>query len=374
MNSLSEWMARAMTAEGAVVEMASPELLEALLPPELQDVFRCRELIHLGFGSSTSDNVRRMTIESDWVDILGRRIETRGRRAEVEIDVSPGKPPDATEVLRKALVFDNATHRFTGMEAARARYRTVVFRVAAVSDEKREDVVAITVNEGNAARADGLVSCLLEADTVAWLPRAGADAESTKWWAPARVREVFEPAARAMARERLSPFLAGMERRMGRDLERLHAYHEDLRKEALRRQVEGRGRKGSKPDAELTVQRLAAIEYDYDAKVADVRRKYGLVVEIHPFQTFMVSMPVHRLAFVIRRRKGEREGYLDWNPATRKLDHLGCEACGTLAPTHSVCDDRLHVVCPGCLGSCPGCGKSYCRACHSKGCLHCGKR
>jgi len=372
MNSLSEWMARAMAAEGAVVDTVEPEGLDALLPPSLQDAFRCGELVRLGFGSMMPENARRVTLESDWVDSLGRRIETRGRRTEVGLDMSPGKAPDAAEVLRKALVFDNATYRFTEMKAVRARYRIMVFRVAAVSDEKREDVIAVTVNEGNAARADGLAAGLLDIPAATWLPFAAADQDECPGrWTPERIRDVFGAAVRALAGERLAPFLAGMERRMGRDLERLHAYHEDLRGEAVRRQTEGRGRKGAKPDTAITAQRLAAIEGEYEAKIADVRRKYGLTVELHPLQTILVSMPIHRLAFVIRRRKGERAGYLDWNPITRKLDALGCEACGALPQVHSVCDDRLHVVCSSCLGACPACAKSYCRACHPKGCPQC---
>jgi hypothetical protein len=365
MNSLSEWMARAMAAEGAVVEPVDPERLEALLPASLQDAFRCGEFVRLGFGSSTPEDVRHVTMESEWVDILGRRIETRGRLAEITLDVSLGKPPDAGEVLRKALVFDNATYRFTGMTVARTRYRIMVFRVAAMSDEKREDVVAITVNESNAARSDGVAAGLFDAGAARWIPSRSEDAdELPARWTPERIRDVFGAAGSAMVRERLEPFLAGMERRMGRDLDRLHAYHEDLRREAIRRQAEGRGRKGAKLDPGLTARRLTAIEHEYEAKVADIRRKYGLTVEVHPLQTCLVTMPVHRLAFIIRRRKGERVGHLDWNPLTRRLDHLGCEACGTIAPTHSVCDERLHVICSGCLGVCQGEGKSSCRACH----------
>ncbi|MEI6788779.1 MAG: hypothetical protein WCL49_09910 [bacterium] len=371
MNTLSDWMARALVAEGAVVETVEPEGLDALLSASLQNAFRCGEFQRLGFGASMPENARRVTLESDWVESLGRRIETRGRRTEIGFDISVGKAPDATEVLRKALVFDNATYRFTEMKTAVASYRLMVFRVVAVSDEKREDVLAVTVNEGNAARADGMAAVLLEGGAEAWslLPN-GTGTDLPAPWLPERIRDVFGPASRVLARERLSPFLAGMERRMGRDLDRLHAYHEDLRKEALRRQVEGRGRKGVKGDASLVTQRLTAIEREYEAKVADVRRKYGLTIEIKPLQTFLIRLPVHRLAFVILRRKGERTGYLDWNPITRKLDALGCEACGAVSPIHSVCDDKLHVVCSGCYGACQVCRKSYCRACHPKGCPH----
>lgn len=236
-------------------------------------------------------------------------------------------------------------------------------------------LIAVTFNEGNAARADGLATCLLDAGGAIWRSSTAPNAQELPVrWTPERMRDVFGGAACAVARERLAPFLAGMERRMGRDLERLHAYHEDLRGEAIRRQSEGSGRKRAKPDAGLTAQRLAAIEREYEAKVGDVRRKYGLTVEIHPLQTFLTSMPVHRLAFVIRRRKGERAGYLDWNPVTRKLDNLNCEACGALSTVFNVCDDRLHVVCPTCFDSCQNCAKCYCRACHPKGCPECGLR
>lgn len=374
MNSLADWMARALVAEGAVVETVEPEGLDALLSASLQNAFRCGEFQRLGCGASMPENARRVTLESDWVELLGRRIETRGRRAEFSLDMSVAKAPDAVEVLQKALVFDNATYRFTEMKTAVARYRTMVFRVVAVSDEKREDVVAVTVNEGNAARAEGMAAVVLEGGSAPWsvlLDGSGDDLPAP--WQPDRIRDVFGPAARVLARDGLAPFLAGMERRMGRDLDRLHAYHEDLRKEALRRQTEGRGRKGAKTDANLVAQRLSAIEREYEAKVADVRRKYGLTVEIKPLQTFLVRLPVHRLFFVIRRRKGERTGYLDWNPLTRKLDTLGCEACGAVSPTHSVCDDKLHVVCSACHAACPVCGRSYCRACHPKGCHHCLK-
>jgi len=374
MNTLSEWMARALVAEGAVVEPVEPDGLDALLTPPLQAAFRCGELMRLGFSAVLPEQARRVTLESEWVDILGRRIETRGRRAELAVDVPRGKPPDAVEVLRKGLEFDNATHRCLGMEEAWAGYRVMVYRMVAVSDEKREDVIVVAANEGNAARADGLLMALMSVDPGAWVEN-GPDrtAALPAPWSPERIRDVFGAAARVLARERLAPFIEGMERRMGRDMERLHAYHEDLRKEAVRRQTEGRGRKGVKPDAALTVQRLTAIEREYEAKVTDIRRKYGLAVELQPLQTFRVTLPVHRLSYVIRRRKGEKAGYLDWNPLTRRLDRLGCEACGVVTPSHSICDDQLHVVCPACLGVCSGCGKSYCRACRPKGCPHCGR-
>lgn len=369
MNNLAEWMERALVAEGSVVEPVTQECLDVLLAPSLQAPFRCGELIRMGFSSVMPEQARRVTLESDWVEILGRRIETRGRRTNISVDITLSKPPDATEVLHKALMFDNATYRFTEMKTARAAYRLIVFRMAAISDEKREDVIAITVNEGNSARSNGLAAVLLEGGSTHWnVSSEGRDVEVSPPWTPERTRDVFGAAAKVMARERLAPFLAGMERRMGRDLERLHAYHDDMRKEAIRRQSEGRGRKGVKSIAVMGDERLAAIEREYEAKVADVRRKYRLSVDIQPIQMFLISLPVHRLSFIVRRRKGERMGFLDWNPLTRKLDSLSCEACGATAQTHSVCDANLHIVCSGCHGTCPACKKPYCRACHPKGC------
>ncbi len=369
MSSLSDWMAGALTAEGAVVEPVDSENLNVLLPQDLRNIFHANEFIRLGFGQNLPDGVKRLTLESDWVDVLGSRLQARSRFLESHLAPGPCKLPDPEEVLAKALAFNNATYRFTKMEPGLARYRIIPLMISAVSDEKRDDIAIIGLNESNMARNDPFAVTYIEQLRTGH----GSSAAIPPEWAPAWTAEQMCKAvtqnARMAARARLNPFLASMERRLARDLDRLHSYHEELCHEASRKRTDGKGRQANAQDAaKVESMRLAAIKREYESKVADVRLKYNVSVEISILQALVVTLPIYRLGFVIRRRKGERPYHLDWNPLSRKLDTPICEACGITPDTAAICDDRLHYVCAACLSACPTCGKSYCRACHTSGC------
>ena len=60
-------------------------------------------------------------------------------------------PSDPERVLGNALVLDNATFRLLGVGPAWTRYLVLDFRFAAVSDEKREGVLRLVVNQATGA-------------------------------------------------------------------------------------------------------------------------------------------------------------------------------------------------------------------------------
>jgi hypothetical protein len=169
-----------------------------------------------------------------------------------------------------------------------------------------------------------------------------------------------------------------MTRRQGRDLERVFAYHHDLRMEAAARlsALVSRGELDGKHQAEQTRerQRLEAISREYQAKVNDVRRRYSMKIELSWLQTLELVMPVQRFSVLIRRRKSERIIALDWNPITRQLDQAPCEYSYTWERPREVCDEALHLVSPAAHGPCPACGKTYCRACSPMKCPKCGRK
>ena len=169
-----------------------------------------------------------------------------------------------------------------------------------------------------------------------------------------------------------------MRRRFERDQGRLYAYHDGLRQEALKRlaALPAKGPLKPRQEAEKTreEQRLAAIEREYQSKVADLRTHFALSVTVEWVQTLELVMPVQRVEIQIRRRKGERLLALDWNPLTRHLDHAPDEHTFGVEPSRMVCDEQLHLLGPGGLASCPACGKEYCRVCHPAACPKCGYR
>ena len=118
--------------------------------------------------------------------------------------------------------------------------------------------------------------------------------------------------------------------------------------------------------------RIAAIEREYRAKLDDLRHNYALRVTVDWIQTLEAFAPVERLAVLVRRRKGERLIYLDWHPFARRAEPPVCDWGQGSGVTRLVCDERLHLTQPAGQDPCPGCAKSFCRACDPAACPRCG--
>ena len=149
------------------------------------------------------------------------------------------------------------------------------------------------------------------------------DAPRPPDWPDPRLHTVVTRALPARVQAYLRRFLQGMQRRLERDLERVHAYYTDLRQEAWQRLHK------QHTDAARERLRLEAAAREYQAKVADLRQKYDLRVTIELEQTLILTNPVQRLELTIKRRKGERRVALDWHPLVRRLDPPPCEWSST---------------------------------------------
>jgi hypothetical protein len=182
------------------------------------------------------------------------------------------------------------------------------------------------------------------------------------------MRALVERGLPGRVRRALGQFLASMTRRQERDLARLYGYYGDLQAESAARM-----RKAG-TDLERERLRLEAIAREHEAKVADVRQKYAIRIEVECIQVLDLAMPVQRFDLLIKRRKGERRFHLDWNPISRELEPPVCEYSYTWETGRVVCDDALHIVSPSAHGPCGGCARPYCRACQPLKCPKCGHR
>ena len=100
----------------------------------------------------------------------------------------------------------------------------------------------------------------------------------------------------------LAPFLTGLRRRLARDLDRLHAYHNGLHREASQRAAQLTA--GDAAHQRKTP-RIAAIAQEYRAKLDNLAHKYALRVTVDWVQTLELVRPVHRPTVQIRRHKAE---------------------------------------------------------------------
>ena len=168
MGRMQGFVAALLAREGALVDAIEPEGLEVLATPQVQQALELPELCRLGFGVTLPSGARRVGIENEWLDRFDRLLGDRGRWARLVLRPEVRPPSDPQRVLGNALVLDNATFRLLGVTPAWTRYLVLDFRFAAVSDEKREGVLRLAVNQATGAMPDAVFEQI-----APWLDRGG---------------------------------------------------------------------------------------------------------------------------------------------------------------------------------------------------------
>ena len=367
---LADFTAGLLRHQGALVDPIEPDGLEVLATPEVRQALGVDELVRLGFGSRLPQAATRVGLEGDWLDRFAQLLGPQGRTLRI-VRMPTYKPPgDPDRLLSHELVLDNATYRLLGTEPAWTRYLAMDFRASAVSDDKRDFMLRIGVNLATGMLPDvilGGVKPFRESEEMTECIPDDATLPAT--WDRERLLDLVARALPSRLDEALGPFIKGLQRRLARDQDRLHQYHNDLHRAAMSRAavlLDG------DPKRSREEQRSAAIAREYNAKLDDLTRQYATRVKIEWVRTLELVMPVHRFVVQLRRRKADRTLYLDWNPLARRLESPVCEATWSTKRPRIVCDDALHLVVPAGLSPCAGCGRAYCRACHPRRCPKCG--
>ena len=379
MSELREFVADLLERRGAAIEAMEPDMLEVLAPRPMQEAMGWPELVKLAFGTERAPVTIPIGLEGDWLDRFGAVLGEEGRWSERELRPAAGltAPADPERAIERALKLPNAVWRFQGMTTTVARCLILGFRYTAVSDEKREGLVWVGFNLSTGAVINDLLARLRQAlaQMPDWQPpSAAARLAARPEWPPLTLAARLRPVVEQEVRAGIEPFLRAMRRRLERDRNRIHGYHDDLRSASLRRlAVLSRG-KGDRAEADRRREtlRVEAIEREYRAKLDDLRHNYALRIAVEWMQALDLYLPVQRLDVLIRRRKGERMIHLDWHPWLKAVEAPLCEAGPGLDRTRLVCDDNLHLTEAAGQEPCPSCGKPFCRACFPAACPRCG--
>jgi hypothetical protein len=381
MAELREFVAEVLERRGAAVEALEPDGLEVLAPEPLRKALGWPELARLGFGTRRPEAAIPIGLEGDWLDRFGALLGDDGCWSERQFSGGPPSCGDPERVLEHGLDLPNAVWRFQGATATFTRCVVLTFRYTALSDEKREGLVWLGFNTATGADITDIAARLrrLSQQEADWqTPTPEVRTAAGPGWHGAALESRVRPALDARVKDELAPFLRAMRCRLDRDRDRVHGYHDDLRRTSLQRLAGLARANGEKADGDRRREemRVAAIEREYRAKLDDLRRNYALRVTVEWVQALELYVPVQRLDVLIKRRKGERLIRIDWHPLVRTLEPPLCEAGPMLRPslerTRLVCDDNLHLVASAALAPCSSCAKAFCRACHPSACPRCG--
>lgn len=145
------------------------------------------------------------------------------------------------------------------------------------------------------------------------------------------------------------------------DLARLEDYYDALERD-LRRRLErsdaGEGERRSGVES-----KIAALHAERNAKLADIRARYTLRVELELINTLLTIQPKLLLPVAISNRRAAATRQAVWDPLLRRLEPLVCDVCGEPGEGLHLCTGG-HLAHRGCLApQCVECNREYCRLC-----------
>jgi hypothetical protein len=379
MSELREVVVDLLERRGAAVEAIGSHELAVLAPAEIRNTMGWPEFARLAFGPERSGEAIPIGLEGDWLERFAALLGDEGRWSEREIRFDDARAPgDPLQVLDRALDLPNAVWRFRGMTATWTRCLILTFRYTAMSDDKREGLIWLGLNTGTGAIVTDLLPQLRStlAQMTDWhAPDPGTVLAAGSGWDSRAIEPRLGALVDRQVRDEIEPFLRAMRRRLVRDRDRVHAFHDELYRASGKRLAALSDAKGERVEADRQreTMRLQAIEREHRAKLDDLRRNYALRVTVEWVQALELYVPVQRLDVLIRRRKGERTIQLDWHPLVKTAEPPLCEAGLGRGRVRLVCDDKLHLTEPEGQAPCSSCGKAFCRACFPAACPRCGQ-
>lgn len=372
MRDLPEFIAAILTSRGAMVEKAGEEDLDVIASMELVNLLGVPEYHRLSFaGENEGKNALSASYDSDYFRSLEGLFADSGRRSTVVLETPALRPERIAETLADHLPLVNAAFRLEGTEQRAISYFLIYFRFTALSDDRRDGMFSVLVNPLNASTAflkDGL-------EDLSGRIRPLAEEEEID---AAEMRKILgwgHKAGVGMVREILTDFIRSAERRLNRDVKRVYEYYETLREEIDRRarKKAARGEGADIPAEDVAAEELEAlrrkreaVEAEREWKIRDLIAKYALGIKLDPLCIIRIQATAPVFLIHIKRRLASRSFSVTYNPLLKRIDALPCESCFHPTGAYTICDDKLHIVCGGCMAPASRSGRPHCPVCNGK--------
>jgi hypothetical protein len=374
---LKSFFERVLARHGALVENVGGDTLEVLFPPELADPLGVAELERFSFPDVSQQAAptampglegaptRVVGYQNELLDTLGRLIVGGGAVAAAAlVDPLLVKRLDLERDIERAITLQNAVLRSHHQEPAIVPYLIVHCKYTALSDERREGMVSLAIDERTLNVVEGLAELVPELSLTTQLPNdvRGADFEQVYARACGAVQSLIQ--------DSLADFIKSTNRRLNRDVLRVTEYYRTIQQE-----IEANIKKRSltPEEGEREQSRIRATEIELERKIRDLQAKYDLTVRVEVAGMLRLFVPVMLLSLTVMRRKWTVPLELAWNPLLRALEQPTCIGCCRPSKKISICDEQRHTVCTECFTPCSDCQHPWCRACALRACPRCQK-
>jgi hypothetical protein len=403
MSTLQTFVLGYLQRLGSLVEPSAPGVNEVVLPDEVAHQWRVPAYQQIAFDEGVDASVTRLDYNHPLVETLiaAARAQPASTRAYI------------TDLRLDKTGLDNLAHTSWVLPNSRvveqrnavparvcSTYVLFNFKAALVSDEKHEQLVSVLMdaNAGYAASASERIMQAINAEqpdvflkTLAQAPirwTAADGASLAEPLAPLTLQALLQRAQTAVLRELTEP-LQHLQRRAQRfwelDEARLQEYYDELARDLRQRQ------QAAQPERRAGLEeKLAAVEAERAAKLADVAERYQVRLDLTLLNLMVVMQPKLVLPVSIENRTTSVPTYAVWDPLLHRLEPLACTVCGLLSERTFLCHhghlahaeclapacvDCKRVFCARCIdavGSCAVCQRALCRY-SRRTCEHCGR-
>lgn len=349
-NLLRTWFREFLHLHGAATE-ESATTIEAVLPATVTARTGWEELERFSFGPTSEApdprGTRLVSYLSGVLDTVKPLVEACGFASELFVPVGHLKREGFDSALAERFAFVNGVGRLQSVQESVVPYLLIHFKATAVSDEKREGLIAVALNLRTGAWVDDLIPLIERRITEEGGSGCGsADAPDPTAWA-----DRLTVAVRHKARAAFADFEKSLSRRLTRDVQRLTDYYT-----AIAHEIEKKIQRRHLVAAEAARERakIEAIRRELSAKLAEQRTRYATTIRLEPVGVLTIRIPVMLLHLTLLRRKRSRDVVWTYNPVTKQIEQPSCESCGHPTRQIVLCDERLHLLCPGCIAAHPG--------------------
>ncbi|MBI4639623.1 MAG: hypothetical protein HY731_02955, partial [Candidatus Tectomicrobia bacterium] len=248
MDELKRFIKGVLERSGGIVEEGAPEILEVILPRYRAEQLGVGEYvkIRLGQDGSTGDDLF-VAYGSDLLHRLHDLIGQKGNVAACAVQTPYLKQEGFEKEIAERFRFTNGKVELITLARGFASYLRLIFRYAAISDEKQEHLIETIVNEASLATPSELLLRLQEAEITTEIPSSD---EQIGRLSPAQVYQKACRVAKHLIEGDLREFQKSMERRLSRDLERIRDYYGTLVNE-MRERIEKRRLRESELEEQL---------------------------------------------------------------------------------------------------------------------------
>jgi len=334
---LRQFSVRLAEHYGGVAEAAAAGL-RLLLPPDLARILELPEEVLIGQGGLD------LIYGSPLLDRMVHQATARTPVVLAQIAPPYLKRAGFDQVLARDFSFPNARVQITGTAEARTNYLVLSTHYAALSDERKEGLVEVAVQERSGAHIDGFC-----AQWPRFYPQFFAPEEAPPHF-PGDLKRASRAAmeqAQIATREALADFLGSMDRRLHRDVRNTREYYAALGAEM----AAGLDHPNlSEPQRRDRQAKIDLLPEEAERKIDDLKQKYQVRVVLRPAGAIRFLTSVVQVMASFQHRKWKRDLSLTWNPVTQALDPLVCESCeaGTRTLLARMERDRIQILCPPC--------------------------